>query len=426
MATQKKSGRPQIVVLGSNFAGLTTARFLHSELRDAADITVIDKKSYLLFVPNIPETIMKDEDPQMSMHLDVLKFYKEDGTRFIQAYVKRIDPETQTVEFAPDVRPGSPTEKISYDYLIVALGCKLDYAAIPGFAEYGLTVSDPFYANKLRRYLFDGGYKGGPIAIGSARFHQGTVGRPEWLPTLLAACEGPVMEMAMLLGTYLKTNLGRKDMTGVRMFTPGEVLGDDAGKKLAAEFAQLAESYGETITYNTQDIKQITADGVEFANGTSMDAEIKIVFPDWVPHDFLQGMPFCDERGFVITDKTMRNPKYRNILAVGDCAAITVPKLGAIGDAQARVVVRSIADDLGLECSMPQEYSPMVICWGTMGHHKAFYLHTNEFFGGDTGYLKMGHLYYLMKMSFKEMYYTTGGKTPGWGIPIAELVGDNW
>ena len=73
------------------------------------------------------------------------------------------------------------------------------YDQIEGFGQYGLTVSDSYYGNKLRRFLFDGGYRGGPIAIGSARFHQGSRGRPDWLPTSKAACEGPPLELALSL-----------------------------------------------------------------------------------------------------------------------------------------------------------------------------------------------------------------------------------
>ena len=41
-----------------------------------------------------------------------------------------------------------------------------------GFAEYGHTMTDATYGEALRRYLHED-YKGGPVAIGSARFHQG-------------------------------------------------------------------------------------------------------------------------------------------------------------------------------------------------------------------------------------------------------------
>ena len=48
--------------------------------------------------------------------------------------------------------------------------------------------------------------------------------------------------------------------------------------------------------------------------------------------------------------------------------------------------------------------------------HKGFYMHTNEWWGGDTSILKMG---------FKNMYYTLGGKVPSWGMPFSELIGDH-
>jgi sulfide:quinone oxidoreductase len=57
------SHKPHVVVLGGNFAGLTTARFIRERCGDAVDITLIDRKPYLLFVPNIPLETLADRDP---------------------------------------------------------------------------------------------------------------------------------------------------------------------------------------------------------------------------------------------------------------------------------------------------------------------------------------------------------------------------
>jgi sulfide:quinone oxidoreductase len=77
----------------------------------------------------------------------------------------------------------------------------------------------------------------------------------------------------------------------------------------------------------TRDIKQITSDGIEFENGVCVEAELKIVFPDWAAHPFLQGLPISDDRGFIVTDPKMRNPKNPNDLAAGDASALVVPKV---------------------------------------------------------------------------------------------------
>jgi sulfide:quinone oxidoreductase len=43
---------------------------------------------------------------------------------------------------------------------------------------------------------------------------------------------------------------------------------------------------------------------------------------------------------------------------------------------------------------------------------KAFYIHSDAWYGGKISVLKMGYIYYAMKMGFKEMYFYTGGKVP--------------
>ena len=67
----------------------------------------------------------------------------------------------------------------------------------------------------------------------------------------------------------------------------------------------------------------------------------------------------------------------------------------------------------------------MVICFGDLGNHKGFYMHTDEWYGGNTSILKMGYTPYILKMGFKTMYETLGGKIPGWGMPISEIIGDH-
>ena len=86
---------------------------------------------------------------------------------------------------------------------MIALGARLAYDEIKGFAEHGHAVSDAFHANRLIEFL-ENDYKGGPIAVGSARFEQGVKGKPDWLPIALAACEGPPVEVSLALAHWLQ------------------------------------------------------------------------------------------------------------------------------------------------------------------------------------------------------------------------------
>lgn len=412
-------------MLGGNFAGLTTARFIHDRCGEAVELTVIDRKPYLLFVPNIGLEVLENHDPDQTMRFDIAPFLNRDCTRFIQADVTGLDLERRTVRFTPNERLGAAEEQVGYDYLVIALGARLAYDKIPGFGEHGQTVSDSYYGNKLRAYLHSDHYRGGPIAIGSARFHQGTRGKPDWLPVSGAACDGPPLENALAMGTWLEEhNLGGPK--NITLFSPAKVIAEDAGEQIVKPFLEMAGQMGFRYERDTPDIRRLSRDGIEFTNGKSVEAELKIVFPNWEPHSLLKSLPIADEAGFIITDLLMRAPGHPEVFAAGDAAAVTVPKLGTHGHKQAQIVARQIAKDLGRLSAeeADQPFWPEIVCFGDMGRHRAFYIHSDAWYGGKTSVFKMGYTLYAMKLAFKEMYFRTGGKVPSWGMPLAEITAE--
>lgn len=422
--------KPHVVVLGGNFAGLGAAQKIREYAGESVRITLLDRKDYLLFVPNIPAEIFEGRDPAKSLRMDLRSTLEADDIEFIQAEVTGLDPETRRVDFVPNERPGAAPESLSYDYVVVALGNRLAFERIEGFAEHGHSCTDFYYGNKLRHYLAHG-YQGGPVAIGSARFHQGdgtkgvTLYGGHPFPSAEAACEGPPVETMLSMATWLKEH-GRGGPDKITVFTPAHVIAEDAGEEVVNKLLGIAAGMGFHYLNDTKDIVRITAEGIEFANGQSLEAELKIIFPDWVPHDFLKGLPISDSEGFVVTDATMRNPRYGNVFAAGDAAAITVPKLGGIGHAEAEVVGRQIALDVGrmaaAEANRPLE--PVVYCIGDMGNNQAFYIRSNSWFGGPDQVLKMGHVPFLLKMQYKNLFFRKRGKIPDWGLDASQLLAE--
>lgn len=417
---QKKK---RVLVLGCNFAGLTVSRYLHKEAGSSIELTVIDRKNYINFIPNIPIEVFNNHNPADYLEFPFQKFLKRDGTNFISGEIEKIDADNKTVSYTPNEREGAAQQTIEYDYLVVATGCKLAYDKIEGFAEFGHTFSDTFYGNKVRKFLHND-YKGGPVVIGSDRFIQGSSPKTPEMPFALAACEGPPAELAFSLADWLKNN-GKGDAKNITLFTPGEVIVEDAGKKILDKLLPMLKDMGYGYKNNTIGIKRLTKEGIEFKDGSSLEAEMKIVFPNWEPHSFLKNQAFTDDQGFVITDWYMQNPDYPEIFAVGDAAAVTLPKLGSIGHAEAEVVAKMIAKETTGKSIDVEKFNPMLICFGDMGEHKGFYMHTNEWWGGDISVLTMGYTPYMLKMGFRTMYQTLGGKVPSWGMPLAEIVGDH-
>ena len=66
------NSKPRVVVLGGNFAGLGSAQKIRKYAGDKVDITVIDKKSALLYVPNIPAEVFANRDPALNMFMDII------------------------------------------------------------------------------------------------------------------------------------------------------------------------------------------------------------------------------------------------------------------------------------------------------------------------------------------------------------------
>ena len=417
---------PHILVLGCNFAGLTTARYVRAFAGDEVDITCVDRTPYLTFVPNIPLEVWHNNNPAEELHLPFVKFLDRDDIRFIHAEVQGIDVDGRSVEYTPVERSGSAAESVGYDFLVIALGNNLAFEEIEGFAEHGHTLTDTYYGEKLRRYLHEGGYKGGPIAVGSDRFVQGHHPDLPLLPEAEAACEGPPVEIAFSMAHWLeKHEMG--DARSITLFTPAEVIAEDAGEKILDELLPMVEDLGFGYRADTEGVERLYEDGIEFEDGSSVEAELKIIFPNWTAHDVVKDLPITDDQGFVVTGLQMRNPDYPEVFAVGDAASVTVPKLGSLGHKEAEICAQMLGRAAGAH--EPDEpipsLEPEVICMGDMGGRKGFYMHTNEWWGGDTSILKIGYTPHALKMGFKTIYYTTGGKVPTWGLPLSEFVGDH-
>ncbi len=422
--------KPHVLVLGGNFAGLSSAQEIRRYCGDAVKITVMDRKNYLLFIPNIPAEVFEGRDPAVTLTMPLHETLASDQIDFIQGQVEAIDVDSKRVDFVPTERPGAATTSLRYDYLVVALGNRLAFDKIEGFAEHGHTITDIYYGNELRHYLHND-YKGGPVVIGSALFHQGDGTQNIKLygdhpfPRAEAACEGPPVEVMLSLATWMKKH-GKGGPNKITVTTPAALIAEDAGEEVVNQLLTIASGMGFNYVNKTGDIKRVTADGVEFVNGQNVAAELKILFPNWAAHDFLKGLPISDSEGFIITDTLMRNPKYPEVFAAGDAAAITVPKLGAIGHQQCTIVGRQIAKDLGHMGAeeADQELEPVTYCIGDMGGGQAFYIRSNSWFGGDEQVLKMGHAQFLLKMQYKNLFFRNKGKMPDWGLKFSQLVGE--
>ncbi|MCE5387421.1 MAG: hypothetical protein K0041_02440 [Acidithiobacillus sp.] len=157
-----------------------------------------------------------------------------------------------------------------------------------------------------------------------------------------------------------------------------------------------------------------------------IEAVLQIILPDWVAQECLRDLPIADSRGFIKTKLLMRNSDHSDIFAAGDCAAVTMPKIGGIGHQQAEIVGRQVALDMGRmdaeEANQPLQ--PVTFCIGDMGAGNALYVRANTLFGGKDKVLKIGRIPYHLKMRYRDLFFLTNGKIPGFGLELAQFAAE--
>lgn len=114
--------KAHVVIAGAGAAGLTAANKLNGSL-DGARITIVDPRDEHWYQPGF--TLLAHGLYRQSDVVRRTADYLPSNVEWIREHVAEFDPDSNTV-----VTSGG--RRLRYDYLVVALGCELDYGAIEG------------------------------------------------------------------------------------------------------------------------------------------------------------------------------------------------------------------------------------------------------------------------------------------------------
>lgn len=143
----------KVVIVGGGFGGLSLALGLERALgRDRSfEVTLIDRRSYHLFTPNLFEVAAAEEELatleslKRSVTLPYQEVLKGRRIQFIQGEVTAIDRREKLVT--------AGTRHYPYDCLVVAPGSEPDYCGIPGAREFSLPLKDLRQAFRIKNQL---------------------------------------------------------------------------------------------------------------------------------------------------------------------------------------------------------------------------------------------------------------------------------
>jgi sulfide:quinone oxidoreductase len=335
-----------IVIMGAGIGGMPAAYEMREKVGKGDKVTVISDRDSFQFTPSNPWMAVKWRG-RKDIEFPVRTYLDRKGIDFISSGVKRVHPDKNQLELGDG-------KTVDYDYLVIATGPKLAFDEVEGLGPGGHThsVCNVDHAMKSHDAWEDFTNNPGPIVVGAV---QG------------ASCFGPAYEYAFIMDTDL---CRRKIRNKVPMtFVTSEPyighlgLGGVGDSKGIMESA-MRDKHIKWIC--NAKVTKVEAGKMYVTEHDETGAEKKkhelpftysMMLPAFKGVDAVFGIEgLTNPRGFILVDKHQRNPKYKNIFAVGVCVAIPpveptpvptgTPKTGYMIESMVTATVDNIQADL--------------------------------------------------------------------------------
>ena len=328
--------KKRVVIVGSSFAGYSTALSLAKLFHGRHDITVIDKSPEFTFLPSLvwhPFGYRNSDD----ISFDTRPIYKDHDIEFIEETVYGFDLDDQVIY--------TSAEDIAYDYLVLATGTKANYGSIKGFApeNHVFTICSFAEAERTRlawkNFLKDPG----PIVIGAG----------QWSGYFFAAYEFLLNVLYHLKAHDLLDKVPIHFITAEPYLTHFGIGGihDDVE---ACE--HLFDRYGIKWQTNAE-IHELKRGKVILESGEEIDSKFTMIIPQFVGIDAVRTTHnLANFAGLIKVNNEFQHTKYPNIYGAGGSVYIAqeddtkvpcgVPRTRYCTDIMAKTVAYNIASDI--------------------------------------------------------------------------------
>ena len=326
-----------IVIIGSNFAGYTAALDLRERLGDEHNIIVISDKERFLFMPSLiwlPFGLRKAED--ISFPLGPV--FEKKGVSFHHAKVTSIDLAARKVH--------TSDWSESYDYLVIATGPRMDYAAVPGlgpqngFTQSIFSLPEAELAGQAFEAFLD---DPGPVVIGAV---QG------------AACFGAAYEFLFNFAHQIRKR-GLEKRVPLTYLTPEPYLGHfgigNFGK--AKPMTEWFMNHLGIETRVNKAVQEIQAGRIVLVDGEELPFKYAMLAPAFLGVEPVAALKdITSPRGFVKVNDRYQTEAHPEVYAAGVAVHMDppgptpvpcgVPKTGYLSEEMAKIVAHNIQADI--------------------------------------------------------------------------------
>ncbi|WP_071459233.1 NAD(P)/FAD-dependent oxidoreductase [Bacillus massilinigeriensis] len=296
--------KPKIVILGGGYGGLVASRKLEKMLKnDEALVTLVNKHDYHYIATQLHRTGAGTAvDNKIIMNIPNL--LKTNKVSFKKGTVEFIDKQKQEVLLENG-------DKLSYDYLLIALGFDVNTFGIPGIEEYALKIrsfrtTKAIYhhiLNQFESYQSDKDPARLAFTVAGAGFTGiELVGELiEAIPALCKKYDIPV-NLTRIINIEASENV-----------LPGF-------DQEAIEFTtKYVKKHGVELMTSTR-ILEYNATDIKLDNGTSIPSKTLIWSGGVRGNKLLESLDFKLNRGRIEVDQYLRVVGTENIYCIGDSA----------------------------------------------------------------------------------------------------------
>lgn len=313
--------RPRILIVGGGYVGLYAAMRILKKMRyGEATVTVVDPRSYMTYLPFLPEAAAGNVAPRnlVAPLRSILK-----TAEVLTGHVTSVDQVAKVATIHPAA--GDPYQ-LPFDYLVVAMGSVSRTFPIPGLAEHGIGMKSVEEAISLRNHVIAQLDKAESTTDEKVRKQALTfvvVGGGFAGVETIAEVEDMARDAAKLYH-----NVKREDMRFLLVEAANRIL-PEMGPDLGLWTKEKLEERGIEIYIETS-MDSCVDKHVVLKNGVEVDASTIVWTAGVKPNPALAnfGLPL-GPRGHVDTAPTLQVQGFDNVWSAGDNAQ--VPDL-AVGE----------------------------------------------------------------------------------------------
>ncbi|KAF9219573.1 FAD/NAD(P)-binding domain-containing protein [Gyrodon lividus] len=330
------SGHHKILVVGGGSGGIAVAAQLRiafqarGQALGAGDIAIVDPAQSHHYQPGwtlVGAGLSCKEDYERSMTSVIPA-----GVTHYPVAVTSFSPTSNTVT--------TSQATISYDYLVVATGLKLNFSAIPGL-ETALQQNESGVSSIYSYGTVDKVWRDiHRLQKGKAIFTQ---------PTGIIKCAGaPQKIMWMAQSTWKKSGVLDSIQLGFATGAPS-MFGVEKYSKALERLRQERQVEG-LFAHNLTSI-DTDAKVAKFSrpDGSTVEREYDLlhVVPPQGPLEVIKQSPLADAAGWVeVNPATTQHVKFKNVFSLGDCSSMPNSKTAAAITSQAPVLVHNLQAEM--------------------------------------------------------------------------------